>query len=136
MREALANPIAHEPLHKLVRPSSKATIAFDDASGSYFQTKRTDFRQIAIEVIVEELRKAGVDLGNITLLLSQGLHRKLTRTEMETFLVESSSFSSDTTNSTAMMQRTRSSSFTSATPSASGTWKSIEPLSTPTSSYT
>ena len=85
VREALANPIAHEPLRKLVGPSSKVTIAFDDASGSYFQTKRTDFRQTAIEVIVEELRKAGVELGNITLLLSQGLHRKLTRTEMETF---------------------------------------------------
>ena len=86
IREALANPIAHEPLHKLVSPSSKVTIAFDDASGLYFQTKRMDFRQTAIEVIVEELRKAGVELGNITLLLSQGLHRKLTRTEMETFL--------------------------------------------------
>jgi len=63
VREALANPIAHEPLHKLVGPSSKVTIAFDDASGSYFQTKRTDFRQTAIEVIVEELRKAAYVSG-------------------------------------------------------------------------
>ena len=86
VREVIANPIAHEPLRKLVGPKSKVTIAFDDASGAYFRTKRTDFRQIAIELIVDELRKAGVDLGNITLLLSQGLHRKLTRTEMETFL--------------------------------------------------
>lgn len=86
VREVIANPIAHEPLRKLVGPKSKVTIAFDDASGAYFRTKRTDFRQIAIELIVEELRKAGVDLGNITLLLSQGLHRKLTRLEMETFL--------------------------------------------------
>lgn len=86
VREAIANPIAHEPLRKLVGPKSKVTIAFDDASGSYFQTKRTDFRQTAIELIVEDLRKSGVDLGNITLLLSQGLHRKLTRPEMETFL--------------------------------------------------
>lgn len=86
VREIINDPIAHEPLRKLVSPKSKITIAFDDASGSYFQTKRTDFRQVAIEVIVEELRKAGVDLGNIKLLLSQGLHRKLTRIEMETFL--------------------------------------------------
>ena len=41
---------------------------------------------MAIEVSVEELRKAGVDLGDIKLLCAQGLHRKLNRTEMETFL--------------------------------------------------
>ena len=86
VREVIANPVAHEPLHKLVNGKSKVVIAFDDASGAYFQTQRTDFRQTAIEVIVEELRKAGVPLGNITLLLAQGLHRKLSRTEMETFL--------------------------------------------------
>ena len=86
VRDAIAAPIAHEPLHKLVGPRAKVTIAFDDASGSYFQTKREDLRQVAIEVIVEELRKAGVALGDITLLCAQGLHRKLSRTEMETFL--------------------------------------------------
>ena len=62
------------------------TIAFDDASGSYFQTRRTDFRQVAIELIVEELTAAGVDIRNIKLLCAQGLHRKLSRTEMESFL--------------------------------------------------
>ena len=86
VRNAISNPIAHEPLTKLVGPKAKVTIAFDDASGAYFQTKGADFRQIAIEVIVEELRKAGVELRDITLLCAQGLHRKLSRTEMETFL--------------------------------------------------
>jgi hypothetical protein len=86
IRDAISNPVAHEPLGKLVNSRSKVTIAFDDASGAYFQTQRTDFRQTAIEILVEELRKAGVELGNIKLLLSQGLHRKLSRTEMETFL--------------------------------------------------
>ena len=86
VRNAIEAPIAHEPLRKLAGPRAKVTIAFDDASGSYFQTKRTDFRQVAIELIVEELRKAGVELGDITLLCAQGLHRKLSRTEMETFL--------------------------------------------------
>ena len=86
VRSAISDPIAHDPLPMLVSPSSRVTIAFDDASGSYFQTSRTDFRQVAIEVIVEELRKAGVGLGNIVLLCAQGLHRKLSRTEMETFL--------------------------------------------------
>ena len=86
IREVINSPVGHEPLHKLVNSKSKVVIAFDDASGAYFRTQRTDFRQTAIEVIVEELRKAGVALNNITLLLSQGLHRKLSRTEMETFL--------------------------------------------------
>ena len=86
VKDTLAHPIAHEPLNKLAGPKSKVTIAFDDASGSYFQTQRTDFRQIAIEIIVEELRRAGVELSNITLLCAQGLHRKLSRPEMETFL--------------------------------------------------
>ena len=86
IRQSINEPIAHEPLHKLVNFKSKVTIAFDDASGSYFQTRRADFRQIAIEVLVEELQRAGVELRNIKLLCAQGLHRKLSRTEMETFL--------------------------------------------------
>ena len=86
VRDAISEPIAHDPLTKLVGPKAKVTIAFDDASGSYFQTRRADFRQVAIEVIVEELRKAGVEMSDITLICAQGLHRKLSRTEMETFL--------------------------------------------------
>ena len=86
VRQVIDSPIAHEPLRALVNGKSKVVIAFDDASGAYFRTRRADFRQTAIEVIVDELRKAGVALNNITLLLAQGLHRKLSRTEMETFL--------------------------------------------------
>ena len=86
VRDAINSPIAHEPLARLVGPKSRVAIAFDDASGSYFQTRRVDFRQVAIEILVEELRKAGVELRNITLICAQGLHRKLSRTEMETFL--------------------------------------------------
>ena len=80
--EAIMNPIAHDPIGKLVGPKSKVTIAFDDASGAYFQTEREDFRKVAIELIVDELIKLGVDFRNIRLLCAQGLHRKLSRTEM------------------------------------------------------
>ena len=86
VRDAIENPVAHEPLRKLVGPKAKVTIAFDDASGSYFQTRRTDFRRVAIELIVDELLAAGVDRQDIRLLCAQGLHRKLSRTEIETFL--------------------------------------------------
>ena len=83
---ALNNPIAHQPLSKLVNSSSKVVIAFDDASGSYFETRSPDFRRVAIEYIVGQLKKIGVKDSNVTLLCAQGLHRKLTRIEMETFL--------------------------------------------------
>ncbi len=86
VRDAIENPIAHEPLRKLAGPKAKVAIAFDDASGSYFQTRRDDFRKVAIELIVEELTALGVELRDITLLCAQGLHRKLSRTELETFL--------------------------------------------------
>lgn len=86
IKEAINNPVGHEPITKLVGPKSKITIAFDDASGSYFQTKGDDPRKIAIEVLIQEFRELGVDLNNIKLLCAQGLHRKLSRTEMETFL--------------------------------------------------
>ena len=86
VRNAIEAPIAHEPLRRLVGPKAKVTIAFDDASGSYFRTQRTDFRRVAIELIVSELQDAGVERQDIRLLCAQGLHRKLSRTEMETFL--------------------------------------------------
>lgn len=86
IREAIHNPIAHEPLPKLVGPGAKVTIAFDDMSGASFQMRPPDFRQQAIEILIEELTKAGVALEDIRLLCAQGLHRKLNRLEMETFL--------------------------------------------------
>ena len=83
---ALNNHIAHQPLSKLVNSSSKVVIAFDDASGSYFETNLPDIRRVAIEYIFEQLKKIGVKDSNVVLLCAQGLHRKLTRIEMETFL--------------------------------------------------
>ena len=44
VRDAISEPIAHDPLTKLVGPKAKVTIAFDDASGSYFQTRRADLQ--------------------------------------------------------------------------------------------
>ncbi|MFQ5878885.1 MAG: lactate racemase domain-containing protein, partial [Dehalococcoidia bacterium] len=80
------NPIAHQPLPKLVGPGAKVTIAFDDMSGAAFRVRPPDFRQQAIESLIEELTGAGVALEDIRLLCAQGLHRKLTRLEMESFL--------------------------------------------------
>ncbi len=80
IREALANPIAHDPIPKLVGKGAKVTIAFDDPGGSL--TKPPDFRQLTIAILLEELQKAGVDLHDIKLLCANALHRKWTRSEL------------------------------------------------------
>ena len=74
---ALNNPIANKPLSKLVNSSSKVVIAFDDASGSYFETNLPDIRRVAIEYIFEQLKKIGVKDSNVVLLCAQGLHLSL-----------------------------------------------------------
>lgn len=86
VRDAIANPVGHEPLRKLAGPRAKVTIAFDDAGGPDFPIEGKDFRQIAIEVLLEELDKMGVERNDITLLCAQALHHKLSRAEMEAFL--------------------------------------------------
>ncbi|MFQ5872737.1 MAG: lactate racemase domain-containing protein [Dehalococcoidia bacterium] len=80
IREAIANPIAHDPLPKLVGKGAKVTIAFDDPGGSL--TKPPDFRQVAINILLEELQKADVELQDIRLLCANALHRKWTRSEL------------------------------------------------------
>lgn len=88
VREALAAPIAHEPLPRLVGPSSKITIAFDDTAGFTFPetTGWVDFRQTAMTVLLEELEKLGVPRNNITLLCANALHRMPTTAELSTIL--------------------------------------------------
>jgi len=45
-------------------------------------------RKVCIPIIVEELRKAAVELKDIKLIMCQGLHRKNTKTEMDWYLGE------------------------------------------------
>ena len=73
-REALAHPLGMPRLGELVRPDSKVVIAFPDRvkGGAH----ATAHRRIAIPLIVEELRAAGVPERNIKLVCAMGLHRK------------------------------------------------------------
>ena len=88
VRVALAAPIAHEPVGRLVGPGSKVTIAFDDTAGFTFPERPgwLDFRQIAMTVLLEELERAGVARHNITLLCANALHRMPTTAELSTIL--------------------------------------------------
>lgn len=86
IREALASPIHHEPLSKLVSPRSRITIAFDDPVIPQFPMKKPDFREMTISILLEELTRLGVEQQNIRLICANALHRKFTTTELSTIL--------------------------------------------------
>jgi nickel-dependent lactate racemase len=86
VRAALATPINHDPIPKLVGPSSKVTIAFDDPVIPQVPMRAPDFRAVAIPVLLQELERAGVKRRNITLICANALHRKWTSSELTTVL--------------------------------------------------
>jgi len=88
VRDALENPISHEPLSRLVGPKSRVTIGFDDPIGFAPTQKQPDFRGVAIKVILEELNRHGVDPLNIRIVCAVGLHRKWTTRELGTLVGE------------------------------------------------
>ncbi len=85
VRRVLSEPLGSEPLRKLVGPSSRVTIAFDDPCLP-LPPMRTDVRGRAIGVILEELYAAGVPRNNVTLICAIGLHRKWTARELRSLL--------------------------------------------------
>ena len=86
VREALEHPIAHEPLSKLVGPSSRVTIAFDDPIGYLPQEASPPFRKVAIKTVLSELDTLGVEPANVRLVCAVGLHRKFTTSELATMV--------------------------------------------------
>ena len=86
VKAALSNPVAHEPLSKLVGPRSKVTIAFDDLTIPVVPMEAPDFRALIIGIVLDELHRAGVRPENIRLIVANALHRKWTRTELATAL--------------------------------------------------
>ena len=88
VREALDNPIAHEPLSKLVGPSSKVTIAFDDPIGYLPAEVSPPFREVAIKTVLAELDRLGVEPTNVRLVCAVGLHRKFTTSELAAMVGE------------------------------------------------
>jgi len=88
VKDALDNPIAHEPLSKLVGPSSKVTIAFDDPIGYLPEEASPPFREVAIKTVLSELDRLGVEPANVRLVCAVGLHRKFTTSELATMVGE------------------------------------------------
>jgi lactate racemase len=83
-RTALENPLGFPPLRELGGAGKKVVIGFPDRVKGGAQ--RDSHRRVAIPLIVEELLKGGTRLENITLLCSEGLHRKNTLEEWYWYL--------------------------------------------------
>jgi hypothetical protein len=69
-----------EPLHALLRPGMKVTIALDDISLPLPPMKLPDVRQSVLEIVLELLADSGVD--DVHLIIANALHRRMTEGEM------------------------------------------------------
>jgi len=81
LARALDQPLESPPLEELVGPSSRVVIAFDD-NALPLPAMRRELRPLAMELILERLKKAGVKEERVRLICAQGLHRKLTSDEL------------------------------------------------------
>jgi hypothetical protein len=84
VQQALRNPLGRSPLHQLVAPGSRVTIAFDDPTVPCF----APVWEPAIKLVIRELEKGGVKRSNITLVSAGGIHRKFTRFELAKIIGE------------------------------------------------
>jgi lactate racemase len=80
IEKALLEPLAMEPLHELLRPGMKLTIAFDDLSIPLPPMRRPDIRQLVVEKVLEKAAAKGVE--DIHLIAALGLHRRMTEAEL------------------------------------------------------
>lgn len=83
-KEAILNPQGMPPIQDLVKPGQRVCIVFPDkVKGGFHETSH---RRVAIPIIIEESLKAGVKKEDITLICSNGLHRKNTEGELRLLL--------------------------------------------------
>lgn len=81
IRYALNNPINMEPLHALLYPGMKVTIAFDDISLPLPPMASPDVRQRVLEIVLEILGNHGVD--DVHLIAALAVHRRMTADEVK-----------------------------------------------------
>ena len=81
IRWALNHPEGMDPLHALLRPGMKVTIAIDDISLPLPPMALPDVRQTILEIVLELLADSGVD--DVHLIIANALHRRITEAEMK-----------------------------------------------------
>src|SRR5450631_1434883 len=80
IRWALNHPEGMDPLHALLRPGMRVTVALDDISLPLPPMRTPDLRQTALEIVLELLADSGVD--DVHLIIANSLHRRMTAPEM------------------------------------------------------
>ena len=105
IERALLEPFEMEPLHELLRPGMKLTIAFDDLSIPLPPMRAPDNRQLIVEKVLEKAYAKGVE--DIHLIAALGLHRRMTRAEIRHILGKGSWSASILRGSTTTTPKTR-----------------------------
>ena len=83
-RDAVAAPVDRPPLHELVGPGMRITVAFDDPTvPCYAPAWRSGMR-----AILDALERGGVPEDHIDLLCANALHRRFTHAELAGILGE------------------------------------------------
>ncbi len=80
IERALLEPMDMEPLHDLLSPGMKLTIAFDDLSLPLPPMQKPDTRQLIIEKVLEKAHAKGVE--DMHIIAALGLHRRMTEAEL------------------------------------------------------
>src|SRR4051794_24204263 len=81
IRWAINHPEGMDPLHALLRPGMKVSIALDDISLPLPPMVTPDVRQTILEIVLELLADSGVD--DIHLIIANARHRRMTEGEMK-----------------------------------------------------
>jgi hypothetical protein len=86
IRYALNHPIDMPPLHALLAPGMKVTIAVDDISLPLPPMKRPDIREVMLDIVCEMLADHGVD--DVHVIVATSLHRRMTPSEIRRMVGE------------------------------------------------
>jgi hypothetical protein len=81
IRNALDHPLEMDPLHALLAPGMKVTIALDDLSLPLPPMQPPDLRERVLRVVLSVLADRGVD--DIHIIVARGLHRRMTKAEIK-----------------------------------------------------
>lgn len=80
IRYAINHPLGMDPLHAMLKPGMKVTIAVDDISLPLPPMVAPDIRQRVIEIVLRMLADYGVD--DIHIIMALALHRRMTPAEI------------------------------------------------------